>query len=91
MLLRQTWRQRIDERVAVVEGARHLEHFPVQGVIALRLRHGLEVDARFWVNRFGEYGRLLASEQLQQRVQLRPGELRYIDHGSLGALIRASY
>ncbi|MCF6753263.1 peptidoglycan binding protein CsiV [Pseudomonas stutzeri] len=91
VLLRQTWRQRLDERVAVVEGARHLEHFPVQGVIALRLRHGLEVDARFWVNRFGEYGRLLASEQLQQRVQLRPGELRYIDHGSLGALIRASY
>ncbi|WP_375294143.1 CsiV family protein [Klebsiella pneumoniae] len=47
----------------------------------------MQTDMTFWVNRFGEYGQLLASERLTQRVRLVPGRLTYIDHGSLGLLI----
>ncbi|MCW3150233.1 peptidoglycan binding protein CsiV [Stutzerimonas stutzeri] len=93
VLLHETWRQRLDDqsvRLSLAQGQSHFEHFPLQGTLVLRQGRWLEVDARFWVNRFGEYGQLLASEQLRQKVRLRPGELRYIDHNSLGLLIKAS-
>lgn len=90
VLLHQAWQQRIGERRSLGAGQRQFEHFPIEGVIGLQQGRWLAVDVRLWVNRFGEYGQLLASEQLRQRVDLRPGELRYIDHGSLGLLIRAS-
>ncbi|MGE4406821.1 CsiV family protein [Pseudomonas sp.] len=93
VLLHQAWQQPLGERgvrLAFSQGEPHFEHFPLQGTLGLRQGRWLEVDARFWLNRFGEYGQLLGSQYLRQTFQLRPGELRYIDHDSLGLLIKAS-
>ena len=68
-------------------GQRHFEHYPIRGTLKLRPGRYMQTDTTFWVSRFGEYGQLLASERLTQRVRLVPGRLTYIDHDSLGLLI----
>ena len=73
--------------IAIHQGQRHFEHYPTQGTLKLRPGRYMQTDVTFWVNRFGEYGQLLASERLTQRVRLVPGRLTYIDHDSLGLLI----
>nr|WP_272890414.1 CsiV family protein [Stutzerimonas stutzeri] len=90
LLLHRAWRQPITDNskaIALHQGQRHFEHYPIQGVLQLRPGRYMQTDVTFWINRFGDYGQLLASERLTQRVRLVPGRLTYIDHDSLGLLI----
>ena len=90
LLLHRAWRQQISDggkAIALHQGPRHFEHYPIQGVLKIRPGRYMRTDVTFWVNRFGDYGQLLASERLTQRVRLVPGRLTYIDHDSLGLLI----
>lgn len=90
LLLHRAWRQPIREggkAIALHQGPRHFEHYPLQGVLKVRPGRYMQTDVTFWANRFGEYGQLLASERLTERVRLVPGRLTYIDHDSLGLLI----
>lgn len=90
VLLHRAWQQPVSDdgpAIAIHQGQRHFEHYPIQGTLKLRPGRYMQTDTTFWVNRFGEYGQLLASERLTQRVRLVPGRLTYIDHDSLGLLI----
>ena len=90
VLLQRAWQQAVSEdapTIALHQGQRHFEHYPIQGLLRVRPGRYMQTDMTFWVNRFGEYGQLLASERLTQRVRLVPGRLTYIDHGSVGLLI----
>ncbi|CJL07293.1 Protein of uncharacterised function (DUF2803) [Streptococcus pneumoniae] len=90
VLLHRAWQQPVSDdgpAIAIHQGQRHFEHYPIQGTLKLRTGRYMQTDMTFWVNRFGEYGQLLASERLTQRVRLVPGRLTYIDHDSLGLLI----
>ncbi len=90
ILMQRAWQQRIandGETIALTQGDRRFEHYPLQGRLKLRPGRYIQADAVFWVNRFGEHGQLLASERLQQRVRLEPRKLNYMDHDSLGLLI----
>jgi hypothetical protein len=90
VLLQRAWEQPVNDNgqaIALHQGQRHFEHYPIQGVLKLRPGRYVQTDVTFWVNRFGDYGQLLASERLTQRVRLVPGRLTYIDHDSLGLLI----
>jgi len=90
VLLHRAWQQPVSDdgpAITIHQGQRHFEHYPIQGTLKLRTGRYMQTDMTFWVNRFGEYGQLLASERLTQRVRLVPGRLTYIDHDSLGLLI----
>lgn len=92
VLLHQAWQQTLrasSERVAFTSGEGSFDQYPVQGVIGLSLAETLELEADIWVNQLDEQGLLLQSERLRQSRRLTPGELTYLDHGSIGALIRA--
>lgn len=93
VLLHKAWRQPLaDEpaRVAIEAGARQAGHAPLESRFVFTPSLPLETRVDVWVNRFDPDGRLLGSEHLGQRVRLRPGALHYLDHGSLGLLLRAS-
>jgi hypothetical protein len=93
VLLHQAWQQPLQaqmNRVSLVAGEGHFDQFPAQGVIGLSLGETLQLEADLWANQFDDSGLLLASERLRQSRLLKAGELTYLDHGSLGALIRVS-
>ena len=46
------------------------------------------MEADFWVNRFGDDGFLAGSQHIRQGTRLKNGELTYLDHPSLGILIK---
>lgn len=91
VLLHQAWQQTLranSERVSFTSGEGSFDQYPVQGVIGLSLADTLELEADIWVNQLDEQGLLLQSERLRQNRRLTAGELTYLDHGSIGALIR---
>ncbi|MCQ4299841.1 peptidoglycan binding protein CsiV [Pseudomonas songnenensis] len=90
VLLQRAWQQAVSDKastIALHQGQRHFEHYPIEGLLTVRPGRYMQTDMTFWVNRFGDYGELLSSERLTQRVRLVPGRLTYIDHDSLGLLI----
>ncbi len=93
ILLHQAWQQAIGSRPARVsfsDGAAHDGQFPVQGVLELGAGRHLDLRLSAWVNRFDRDGLLLGSERLQVQRRLVPGQLTYLDHPSLGVLLRVS-
>ncbi|WP_228489833.1 CsiV family protein, partial [Pseudomonas aeruginosa] len=48
----------------------------------------VDMEADFWVNRFGDDGFLAGSQHIRQGTRLKNGELTYLDHPSLGILIK---
>jgi len=91
VLLHQAWQRSLRanmERASFTSGEGSFDQYPVQGVIGLSLGETLELDVDIWVNQLDEQGLLLQSERLRQSRRLKAGELTYLDHGSLGALIR---
>jgi hypothetical protein len=63
---------------------------PVQGLVRLAQEQPLEVEVNFWRNHASAGDQRIVSEQLQQRRRLRLDETHYLDHQSLGMLIRVS-
>jgi hypothetical protein len=93
VLLHQAWQQGITTSAAPVrfsDGKERDGHFPVEGVLDLSQERQLELKLQTWVNRFDGDGFLASSERLQAQRRLVPGQLTYLDHPSLGALIRVS-
>jgi hypothetical protein len=63
---------------------------PVQGLVTLAQDRPLEVAVNFWRNHATGGDQRVVSEQLQQRRRLRLDETHYLDHQSLGMLVRVS-
>lgn len=94
--LHRAWTQPADEflSVAVHQGeslAAYTEDplYPVQGLVSLD-REPLTAKVTLWLNHTGPSMAEPVSERLQTTRRLRLGETHYLDHRSLGALIRVS-
>ena len=93
VLLHKAWQQGVGTSPTPLRFATGKEsdgHFPVEGVLDLTQGRQLELNLQTWVNQFNGDGFLTSSERLQIQRRLIPGQLTYLDHPSLGALIRVS-
>lgn len=91
VLLHKAWAQSIGTSpasVALSTGTEQFGHFPVEGTLNLKQDRLIDLDAKLWVNRFDDRGLLSSSELIKHSVRLQSGELTYLDHGSLGLLVR---
>lgn len=91
VLLHQAWQQTLGSTPSVVafnSGEASFAHHPVQGTLQMKSVRFVDLEAQIWVNQFDVDGLLTGSEQLKQSARLKDGELTYLDHGSIGALIR---
>lgn len=91
VLLHQAWQQSLGSapsKVAFSNGEASFSHHPVQGTLTMKAVRFTDLDAQVWVNRFDADGLLTSSEHLKQSARLKDGELTYLDHGSIGALVR---
>lgn len=93
VLLHKAWGQSIGtqpSKAAVSSGEQQLGHYPVQGTLSFSQERFTDVDIELWINHFSRDGLLDSSEHLKVNQRLQDNSLTYIDHGSLGALIRIS-
>lgn len=93
VLLHKAWRQTITTPMvdlAIKNGSPQFEFYPIQGRLRLSFGDQISVDSNLWVNQFDDQGRVTASEHLSQKFKVRANEVRYLDHGSLGLLIKIS-
>ncbi|MCY1545290.1 Peptidoglycan-binding protein, CsiV [compost metagenome] len=74
--------------MALSSGNEQFGHFPVEGTLRLTQARFIDVEADLWVNQFDASGLLSGSQRIKQGNRLKSGELTYLDHGSLGLLIR---
>lgn len=93
VLLHKAWQQEVGDAPAPLRfgtGKERDGHFPVEGVLDLTQGRQLELKLNAWVNRFSAEGFLAGSERLHSQRRLVPGQLTYLDHPSIGALIRVT-
>ncbi|PAU66396.1 hypothetical protein BZL41_01965 [Pseudomonas sp. PIC25] len=93
VLLHQAWQQMLGatpSKIIVSTGQEQFGHFPVEGTLSMNQNRLVDLEAEFWVNQFDADGVLVGSEYMKQGSRLKNGELTYLDHGSLGLLIRVS-
>ncbi|MEH6388289.1 MULTISPECIES: CsiV family protein [Pseudomonas] len=93
ILFHKAWTQPAGTPVAVTKGddLTGFDLYPVQGVVSLSRANTLEADVAFWVNHeTSSTDSQPVSERLQQSRRLRPDEVHYLDHQSLGMLIIVS-
>ena len=93
ILLHKAWRQTMTAAtatLAVKSGQAQFEFYPIQGRLNLSFGDQISVETDIWVNRFDELGRIVACEYLEQKFRVRPNEIRYVDHGSLGLLVKVN-
>ncbi|TVP90101.1 MAG: hypothetical protein EA348_06835 [Pseudomonadaceae bacterium] len=93
ILLHKAWVQPADGNllVAAADGEPLDEVYPVQALVRLQRDRFIELDATFWRNHINRESRnLAASERLRDQRRLRLDEVHYLDHQSIGALVRVS-
>jgi hypothetical protein len=93
VLLHQAWQQSAGPtpvKIALSNGQEQLGQFPAQGTLSLKLESFVDVTADFWANQFDADGMVTASEHIKQSSRLKNGQATYLDHGSLGILIKVS-
>lgn len=93
VLLHKAWRQTMTGStldLAVKSGVAQFEFYPIQARLRLSFGDQVSIDSRVWVNQFDEQGRITGTERLAQKFKVRTNEVRYLDHGSLGLLIKIS-
>lgn len=93
LLLHKAWSQSIGtepSRVAVSSGDAQFGHHAVEGTLSFTQERFADLQLELWINQFSADGLLEASEQMKIAQRLRDDSLTYMDHGSLGALIRIS-
>lgn len=93
VLMHKAWKQSIGDtpvKIALSEGRQQDDHFPVEGTISLRHQRFVDTQVDFWINQFGADGLLANSQHMVQDVSLKNDVLAYLDHPSLGMLIRVS-
>lgn len=91
VLLHKTWLQTSNGpsvQVAITEGAESFAHYPVEGTLAIELERTSQVQMDFWINQFNPDATLLSSERFKQSALVANDQVTFIDHGTLGALIR---
>ena len=95
--LHQAWSQPLDNDLVVALHRGNPENgvYPIQGLVNLRQATLTELKVAFWRNRSAAELQLqsetpLISEFLHQTRALRPGEVHYLDHQSLGMLVTIS-
>lgn len=86
VLLHTAWQQPADAdlQIALHQGENQGDLYPVQGLVTLTSERPLEIDLQFWLNRAD------GSEKLHHLRRLRLDETHYLDHQSLGLLVRIS-
>ncbi|PWU30199.1 hypothetical protein DK254_08760 [Pseudomonas sp. RW407] len=93
VLMHKAWKQAIGDapvKIALDEGRQQDGHFPVEGTLTLRQQRFVDTQVDFWINQFGGDGLLAGSQHMVQDVSLKNDVLAYLDHPSLGMLIRVS-
>lgn len=93
VVLHQAWVQAAGPtpvKIALSSGQPQLGHSPAEGTLGLTFADYLNVDADFWVNQFDADGLVTASERIKHSSRLKNGQLTYLDHGSLGLLIKVA-
>ncbi len=93
VLLHQAWQQNVGAtpaKIALSSGNQQFGHFPVEGTLSLQQLRFVDLESDFWINQFDADGQLTGSERLKQGTRLKTGELTYLDHSSLGLLIKIS-
>lgn len=93
ILYHRAWTQPAGTPVAVTQGddLTGFDLYPVQGVVSLDRGNTLEANVAFWVNHAAaSMDSEPVSERLKQTRRLRPEEVHYLDHQSLGMLIMVS-
>ena len=95
--LHQAWSQPLDNDlvVALHRGQADNGIYPVQGLVRLSQENLTELQVAFWRNRPAaglgiQSSSSVVSEQLHQTRALRPNEVHYLDHQSLGMLVTIS-
>ena len=93
VLLHQAWAQPLGAspiKVALTAGNQAFGHYPIEGTLTLNVDPTINLQATLWINQFDPQGLVTGSELLKQSIRLQAGKLTYIDHGSLGLLIRVN-
>jgi hypothetical protein len=97
ILMHNAWIQPADSRltVAVHQGESLGDHYPIEAVVGLqRSADSLALDVKAWrhiaVRGQTDQDSTLVSEQLHQIRRLRLDEVHYLDHQSMGMLVRVS-
>jgi hypothetical protein len=91
ILLHQAWQQNVGgapSTVAISSEDESFGHHKVEGTLSLKQVRFVDLDADFWVNQFDANGQLSGSERLKQSIRIKNNELTYLDHDSLGVLLR---
>lgn len=93
VLLHQAWAQNLSASpvsIALSSGNQAFGHYPIEGTVTLSQNPSIDLQVNLWINQIDVEGVVTGSEQLKQTSRLMPGKLTYIDHGSLGLLIRVN-
>lgn len=93
VLLHQAWSQNLTaspSTVALTAGNQAFGRYPLEGTLSLSEERLIDLGIDLWVNQFDAEGLLTGSERLKQSTRIATGKLTYVDHGSLGLLIRVN-
>ena len=93
VLLHRAWAQALSARpvkIALSSGNQAFGHYPIEGTLTLSQDSGINLAANLWINQINAEGVVSGSEQLKQSSRLQVGKLTYIDHGSLGLLVKVT-
>ena len=91
VLLHKAWLQTSNGpsvQIAVTEGNESFAHYSVEGTVAMELERTSQVQVDFWINQFNPDATLLSSERFKQSALVANDQVTFVDHGTLGALIR---
>lgn len=93
VLLHKAWSQTIGSspsRVAVSSGEERFGHHVIEGTLSFTQERFADLDLELWINQFSGDGLLESSEHMKVAQRLKDNSLTYLNHGSLGALVRIS-
>lgn len=91
VVLHRAWTQPDDRSLAVAvhEGQEMGGVYPVQALVSVGEERLLAVDITAWINNQTQDGDIV-SERIKQIRRLRLNETHYLDHQSMGMLVRVS-
>ncbi len=91
VIMHKAWLQTNDGstmQVAINDGEAHFQHYPVEGTLSFELERTSSVQLDLWINQFNTDKTLRSSERFKQKILVANDQVTFIDHSSLGALIR---
>ena len=90
VVLHTAWLQNSDNAsssMAVHAGDKHFAHYPIEGTLTFaKDRNTVQLD--LWINQFNSDKTLRSSERFKQKIRIAHDQVTFIDHSTLGALIR---